>query len=106
VSSDLSLDVIGDESKIFLTCQALSRDHQGQAMTAKAELEVLVLSKSIYLFTLRARFATHYGPKTLKHQLANIFCLFLQMLPKKNKKEKKVLLPIAVSKSAAQTVFH
>ena len=39
VSSDLSLDVIGDESRLFLTCQS------GQTMTSKEELEVLVLSK-------------------------------------------------------------
>ena len=51
VSSDLSLDVIGDESQIFLTCQAVSRDHQGQVMTAKAELEVLVLSELLLLLS-------------------------------------------------------
>ena len=54
VSSDLSLDVIGDESQIFLTCQAVSRDHQGQVMTAKAELEVLVLSELLLLLSREA----------------------------------------------------
>jgi hypothetical protein len=38
-----------------------------------------------------------------KHQLA-FFCLFLPLLPKKKKKEKKVLLPTGVSKSAAHIV--
>jgi hypothetical protein len=33
-----------------------------------------------------------------------LFCLFLPMLPKKKKKEKKVLLPTGVPKSAAHTV--
>jgi len=37
--------VLYDWHQIFLACQAVSRDHQGQIMTAKAELEVLVLSK-------------------------------------------------------------
>jgi hypothetical protein len=45
VSSTLNLDVTGDDSRISLRCQSISRDHLGQTMTATEELEVLVLSK-------------------------------------------------------------
>jgi len=49
VSSDLTLDVIGDESEIAITCQSVSKDFMGQTMTAKAELKILVLSKCPFI---------------------------------------------------------
>jgi len=48
VSSDLTLDVIGDEREIAITCQSVSKDFVGQTMIAKAELKILVLSKYIH----------------------------------------------------------
>ena len=45
VTSDLDLEVRESDSRISVTCMALSSGHYGDTMTRKAEKEIVVLSK-------------------------------------------------------------
>ena len=45
VTSDLRLNIEANDSKIAVSCLAVSRGHFGDVMTKQAEAEILVLSK-------------------------------------------------------------
>ena len=45
VTSDLRLKAEEDEDKLSLTCIATSRDHNGEIMTKKSNVQIMVLSK-------------------------------------------------------------
>ena len=50
VTSDLQLEVGAKDSRIAITCLAVSRGHFGDAMSERAEKELVVLSEWIILF--------------------------------------------------------
>ena len=53
VTSDLQLQVGAKDSRIAVTCLAVSRGHFGDAMTERAEKEIVVLSKLSLVSTAR-----------------------------------------------------
>ena len=48
VTSDFSLKVLEDDTRIAITCNAISQGHHGDTMMKKAEVMLTVLSKWIY----------------------------------------------------------
>ncbi len=57
-SSDLRLEVTAADSLIAVTCMAVSRDFHGEAMTEKAEKEIVVLSKWTQLIRAEAELSS------------------------------------------------
>ena len=45
VTSDFSLKVLEDDTRIAITCNAISQGHHGDTMMKKAEVMLTVLSK-------------------------------------------------------------
>ncbi len=46
VTSDLSLDIMEDDSSIAVTCNAISRGHHKDTLVKKDEIRLIVLSKN------------------------------------------------------------
>ena len=66
VTSDFSLKVLEDDTRIAITCNAISQGHHGDTMMKKAEVMLTVLSKWIYTIH-----STHYTklPQAKYHYL-------------------------------------
>ena len=60
VTSDFSLKVLEDDTRIAITCNAISQGHHGDTMMKKAEVMLTVLSKWMYTHTKLPQAKYHY----------------------------------------------
>ena len=67
VTSDFSLKVLEDDTRIAITCNAISQGHHGDTMMKKAEVMLTVLSKWMY---------THTILSCLRQSSTIIICIF------------------------------
>ena len=84
VTSDFSLKVLEDDTRIAITCNAISQGHHGDTMMKKAEVMLTVLSKWIY--TIHSTHSVWKSPKMshFNFSILPFFGIFNELLSTQN----------------------